>query len=667
MAVLTVDDAKDIIQSLERRFDGPGGQHERARTRVQHYQNLPAADPVFDKAFGTIQKYQTDVLRRTHVKLRSRLTENKFTISAEPPKPTASWKEKANRLETVLHSLLWMAQERERIKLQGGLVDGLNIRGLGWVHWSLADQMWPKVPDNEYLDVLPDDDKDSYEANPDYEEGGEGTRGKRYREKDTSVLDRTKRSRARAGSPFYFEILPTESVYWVEDRSLANGLAMVAVKREVGLLDYKQKLADGRAASLNEVNTRLPVYGERAAPDEDKPSAGGWGERITVWQLWTRTEFYEISCGLQGQWKLEKSGTHKFGMPPFALCPGGVDEGESDPALRYLSPMEGLYRLKPDYDRYMTLLNLLVEQNALPLYYLEEAGTGRPMLDEDGNKVMLSRNSALVEKVPAGYVLKQVPFEVNQAFIGLGDLKRQEITDAAPSVGQADVSAATEPWAIRLQQQQAAIEPGMYLENVREALNTMVHSLVECMSQMDDTIWVFKRDLDGKEDRETVIGIDPKDILSLDVRVAINATSGAEQITKQQQGLTNLKEGVITFVEYVEDYEGKPNAEEVARMRYATNLYEQTIRPVYAKQKLAQVFGTRYVQGMDGQDIGMGGQPVRPQEILGANGITPIYAPGGGGPQAQGMMQGAMPPGPAMPSLPTMQGNGAPAMAGMPG
>lgn len=705
--LLSEAELQSIVEDVETRWNAF---REKVKRRRAHFFRDPSEDPLQgNEQWRDAIKYQTDIPRRLHARLKPRLAENHFMIRVQPVTDTAKQRANANALEEVFNSGFSFVEERERMSIQGFLSDGQIIDGLSWLHWRMADHIWPEVPDyHEVTELVECEACDgSGKVNGKkcsdcmgtgssdgvaYEKQDDGT----YKETDESLQMRRRRDIAMAGFPWYLEVLPATAVSMVEDKSLDNGAAIIVLRRTVPVLSYVRELRNEIAArqengtyqpmSANEINPQLPIYGEVDAPPADSPSGQDYKHTAQVVEVWTRNEFYELcdfNAGLYGNnWKslrLVKAFKHPYGQPPFALCPA-VEVNDPDPERRFTPVLEGVFRLKGDYDRMMALLFVIAEQIALPYYYWRKVGTGEPMLEEGDQKVVtFQRNSAQAEMAPEGYELVPVRFELNPAFIQSVTHIRREMEEAIPSTGSAEISASTQPWTVRLQQSQESVEPKALVLSQAKAISTAVRNMSQVMSLsaeeggFGEPIVVFSRTKNGVRDLQSMVSVDPADIESLDVSVDIKTESSAERITLVQHGMQMLNDPkvMLSMAEFVEDYEGKVNPDDVIAKRIADRIWYDQVLPQFSKQLVGKIFGTKFVMGPNGDFIGPGGMNVSPQDVLSANGISlpdqnPIQPMNDSGSPMAGMsmaMAGGPPvapmqmtPASSMPSMPGLQG-----------
>lgn len=637
---LTEPQLQQLIEDIEKRFDGPDGLFDVMETREKHFFRHPEANPQLAPPFKS--SYQTDIPRRKHQELKARLTERAPVIHAFAHPDTAKQRQKANNVEQLFQTGIEIVEKRAGIDIAGALADGQIIQGYGMLHWLKADHIWPAVPENEWMEGEPPED----EPVEDYERLNLGDQMEvaKYRKSAKGLLKQRVTDTARAGFPWYIEVPHPRSVLWVEDRSLTDGYAWVLVRREIGLMDYISRAADTNGnpvLSMNEVNSELAVYGERDAPADWTPNAEEWGERVTLYCLWGRNHYYEIVCGKdkRSQFHVVQNGVpHPYEKPPFVMCPAQIINVEN-PVYRFLPALAGVFAVKPHYDRHMAILLALAEQNALPFYYMKRVSDGEPLLAEDGTTLIMTRDAAFSQKIPDGYEIVAVgPEQINPAFVSLAEWWKSEMDEAMPPTGQAEFTSSAQPWTVRLQQTQANVEPGLLLSHIANAMEVMIQNMAMVMGKpaedggFGETMSSFTKTKDGRLDRSKTVSVEPEDFDSIDIGVDINKVSGAEQVSKEQHGMEMLTSGLITPEDFYENYMGLPDAEEYRAKLEAEKLTQQYVLPGLG-QMMQQMYGALVGLGPNGQFINGMGQPVSPEQVAQqVNGMQP-----------QGAMQTSMP------------------------
>jgi len=131
--------------------------------------------------------------------------------------------------------------------------------------------------------------------------------------------------------------------------------------------------------------------------------------------------------------------------------------------------------------------------------------------------------------------------------------------------------------------------------------------------------------------------------------VSIDPVSSVEQITKMQHGLEVRNDPLakLSYKDFAEEYAGWPDPEERAARWDAEQIIETKIKPGLIDMKVAEQYGSRVVVGLNGQFVGMGGQQVPTDQVLGRMGVqrmAPQRPAGGMGRGGQVTPQTNMPP-----------------------
>ena len=637
---LTDDDVRQHIKQLygvpwandkQGRF---GAFRDKVQWQDDHFYKRAAADPKLPPPYNSGSYFQSDFLRQKHWELVTRLVENHFIVRVKPPR--ASLQKQADALEQVLNYGIQLLELRESLSIQLEIADCQSRKGLAILHWLKADHLWPEVPTYEWLDERPGDEDEAAR----YEEyTGENAKGK-YRETGESVKQRHIQGKARAGFPWFIEVLGPDSWAGREDRSCANGWGEVITVRRIPIPDYAHQLSQsGITLSLNEADKLIPIYGEKDAPPQANQSGEAWRDTCYIATVWTRTECYEAVAKAGQDWEVVKSFKHYYGMPPFATCPA-IETKSAEPHERYLPALQGLYDTKPAIDKILALLFAIAEMIALPYYYVETA-EGTPALGPDGKVMLMTRNALASYIWPPGHKLVKVEYTLNDAFLTAIQILRELYEQAAPDTGQTPVGEGTRPWTIRLGQSMANVAPKRLIRNAASTIQTMARNMAFVMSiasqeegGFGEPVYVYAQEKNGKKVKETLVGIAPEDIVGLIIDVDIDATSAAERITLEQHFMELRAAGYITAIELDEDGRGIENASEHQIELQVEQIWEKYQKDKTIQSMLAAHFGELYIVDANLNFIGNGGQPVPPEQV--AAGARPAI----GG------------PGPAMPALP---------------
>lgn len=608
----------EIIKGLEDRYDQSTGLHQKMKWRRQHYHNLPEANPPVPAGWEHC-KIQAPILRDVGTELRSRLVENEWMANIKSLSGKASDEANAEEVEKYL---VWMFSDLARrtgVNIQSGLSDGQIIDGYGVIHWYATNL--PPVPDHEERDEIEDGDE-SY-TEDEYEEVTGKRKRLRYRETDDALEERWRAMCAQSGGPVMVELPDPQQVYIETDRSGISQFRRVLFTRALSVVDY---LAAKGQLSKEETHEALtgevaPLTVDNGTLDASLPSGARWGDTIILKQLWERGWCYEVVSGLgEDDFKAYR---HPWGYPPFAIAPGALVRS-NDPALAYEPMLESIYRVKPQYDRQLSLYLALGEGGAIRRYYLEENATGAPMLTESGDQVLLmSPDAAAAMKIPSGYTMKSFGGEgVTGDFIqGLKYI--WELMEAGkPGTGRAQFGASTQPWSARIEQSQENIEPKMCLMYQTAALQAMTQSIIDYLADADagpgEVSW---------RGEKQIATVKAEQFRGLVAEVNIPAASSAERVTLIEHGMVLLEKGLITDVEFYGEYMGKPNPLQYFAEIRAWGAFKAKALPGLEQKSLAEYMGKQFVIGPDGVMMDMTGSAVPPEQILAQNGVQPIPPP----------------------------------------
>ncbi len=620
--------------------------HQRIRERDDHFYNRKAADPQLPPPHEDTEPYQTDILRSTWVKLKARLTENPWRVRVEPPQETQTQRNLSNDFEQVLQLGIELLEKRQDMNILGNLADGQINHCYGVLHWQLASDVWPDVPDAEQRDDLGDLDEEEKKRFRKHDEGEE--RAGKHVETAESVLQRDREAKARAGFPFYVETPRADQFAVIPDRSNLNGYGMVLLLKSIPLIEYTEKLKrvdniEVGTVSINQHRKDIRIFQEEDRPTSWEPSgadAKAWGRTTQVAQIWTRDEFYELMTlqentgGGGGDWKLVKSFNHPYEMPPFAIAKAHTTPSY-DPAEKYLPANEGLYRLKPFVDYDVTLGRKIAQEIALPFFWMKmrDGSWGQ---GEDGKRLLLNRSAASAAQLPEGAELVKVDFDLSPAFIDFLNRATEELGEAAPQTGFVEVGASTQPWTIRLASEQANAEVRELKENAAVAINTMLSNMALVMAKPADeggigeSVNVYGRVKAGKVEKRGLVSVDPKDIPTLQIEVDINPNSSAQQVATIEHGRQLLDDPNVplTREQFAEDFMMVKDPAAHMELWEAEQIWLGTeevpgVRTAVVRQALAKEFAEFITLGPGGELVGVDGVAADPNDLVGAHGIRP--------------------------------------------
>ena len=448
-------------------------------------------------------------------------------------------------------------------------------------------------------------------------------------------MNRDKHSRARAGFPFHVEVIHPGQFAFTEDNSTENGMAYALVLRTIPLVEYSERVTrqDNLFLSLNEENKNIRIYEEKEKPADWEPSvinATNWTHSVTVAQFWTRDEMYEMvspSSGGGGSYTLVKSFKHPYNMPPFAVAKG-LETKNPDPALRFSPALEGMYRIKPFYDYDRTMQRVLVEQIALPFYWVKLTD-GSYMADDGGTRITLTQSAASATAFPPGASLEKVDHNIDPAYVQSIERTLQELKDSAPQTGFVEVGASTQPWTIRQAHDQANTEVRLLKANQARPIRTMARNMAHVMSLpaeeggFGSTIYVYARVKNGQVDKREAIGVDPEDINTLEIEVDIDPNSTSQTVANVEHGRALLADPNVplTTRKFLEEFMHVADPDREIIEWKGQMAYEQLAEPGLMQQAIAEMFGDQFVVTSSGQFVGPDGASATPQQVLEANGV----------------------------------------------
>ncbi len=589
MPHLTLDDLQRILDQLGAgraadhgplsRFDAL---YQRIRTREAHLYNSAEADPRFGPPWQDAKPWQSDLARRTWSQLRNRLTEHPFRVHVEPPGDAPRQIRAANDLERVFEHGLQLAQEHAGLSIQNDLAYAQVCLCYGVLHWQRADDRLPPFPPAR-----------------------ENENRRQRRERD-------RRAKALAGFPWRIEVVRPDQFAFIEDRSAENGLGLAVVVREIALGPYRSALSrqDGLRLSAQPAaqpdaqpaqtdQPRLRIAFESEAPQPDEPSGPGWGDRIRVAQIWTSGEYYELAATTSAgaQWTLIKTAQHPYEMPPFAIAAADLND-HPDPLRRWEPALEGVYRLKPLFDRERSLGGFLAEQAAIPLFWVQLA-SGAWELDTSGARLELTADAAAARTLPEGASLHKADFELDPAFVEFLRMSAQELQAAAPDTGAlapGEAGPNTQPHTLNILLGARNAQVLQLKQRQAAALRAMLRNMALVMSKpleeggFGEPVWVFAKSRGGRLLKRTIVGVDPAEIPSLDIEVRIDPWSQSQRIAIQEHGRARLNDPLDPLDQraYLEQYIGDEHPDAALNRYHQWQLNQARHRRRLAEASAAQ-------------------------------------------------------------------------------
>lgn len=686
---LTLEDCKRKADALRKPFEDPRGLHERVRWRTKHMFLDPSVDPQMPgsvmghegKWSGPLQAsaVQKTRLKQINARLKARVCENPWKVECTPIKDTIAGRGLANDAEALLMQGFDHIQQQTGIDIQGNLYDGLAWKAVGVLHWRIDTSVWDDdMPDYDERDELDECDMcegtgkadgekcpecrgRGYTGNRDYVEDdyadGRKKKGK-YRESDESVKERIARYKAECGFPVYLETLEPSQCYWVQDKSTLSEFREFMVARVISLGEWK----DEKRAALE----KREALRERDAPAQNiqgtiehwMPEASDYEREVTLYQYWTRRYWYEWVDGDEDVFDM---GEHHYGMPPFAFAVARYNDVAS-PAWAYLPALDAMLEEKPEFDRVRSIMNWGIEQGAIRQHFLQQKAGVMPVLQDGDQDLDMSATAGGAAKIPPGLELITVGGEgMNAQFERLYEFTAKDMQDAEPGTGFATFGASTQPWSARQERDQENMEPKSYIGSIARCLQVMVNNLIRCFADEEhgpgEVFGYAKIGDTGKLDRTKVLSMKPKDWENVIADVSIQEVGSLERASLMETGLILLEKGVITLVEYFTDYMGVPNGEKKYAQLKVFQMWEREILPGMLRQSAAEYLGPKYAIAPDGVPVGMDGRAVTDEQVIQANGGTPLVQQPQMAPNGMGATPPAMAPLNA-PGTPQLAGTG---------
>ena len=537
--------------------------HRRIRVREAHLFNAAEVNPRFAEPHQLAEPWQTDLPRRTWSQLRQRLTEHPLRVHVEPPDDSPTSRQAADNMEHVLELGLRQVEERSHLSLQADLGYGQVCLCFGVLHWQRAADRLPPLPAREQRGSRPEDPEERRRFRRARSEDGPSLP---WIETEASRTDRDRQRQAAAGFPWDVEVIRPDQFAFVEDHGSGNGLGLAVVLREVGLFEYRDRLReqDGLELRMNAIvgEPSLAISRAAEAPQPDDPSGPGWGERVRVASLWTRSEYYElaalgsVSVGrgpgtagkLRPEWTLIKSHPHPYEMPPFAIAEADTND-HPDMVRRWEPTMEGIFRAKPSYDFERSLGRYLAEQAAIPMYWVQ-LSDGSFETDEKGKRIKLTPEAAEMRVLPAGASLHQVERRIDPAFVEFLRMSHDELIAAAPdsgSVERGEIGPTTQPHTLNLLLGSRSLQVQQLKRAQTKAVCVMLRNMALVMSKplaaggFGAPVWVFAKGEQGRLRRRETVCVEPSLIPSLDIDVWSDPYSSAQRIAVQEHGRTAVE------------------------------------------------------------------------------------------------------------------------------
>lgn len=710
--------AKAIAGQLVRRADAS---NRRQLGRIQHLYRLREADPTVgprdekgnlppNSPFDGIELYQSISPQRDAQRLVGRLCENHWQTDVKAPdKLAGAIKEAASNAASIFNSWGLGIEERTATNWQQAMSWWQCQAPYAVLHYRRCEDLWPDI-EYDWRDEAPKGKEKDYAlystGEAETEEGDcpecggtglpvqfaennkcptcEGTGKvatekapqKRYRETGAKYLQRRNRAYAKAGAPWHVQFIDPLNFVPEFDNDPRGGLKRALMHFDVSLLDYEDAAGHHNKDAATQILTAAPAPGSERGDlgsfTFSTPSSSDYQRRVHVWQLWDREWYYEwASDTLDGERELKKCFRHGYPGVPIRLVPAW-DTYNPDPQIRFNSAIELSLEIKPFFDRLFTFLGAIVELTAIPqLERSFQPGKapflGPGSLTDDG--VPRGEQAGSAADQNDGATLTQLQIQLPTSAPQFLAQLMTWVEEARPDTGHTEITGSTQPWAARLGQSQANVEPRLLLTQQQDALTWLFKQWLAWHQMHPETpLIAYGRDDNGDMDRSNAISVQPLhdeqacfrcqqkidhdpeedkeaiDFDLFDLAVVISPTSSAEKITEVEHKIAWATPDPHTgnvWIQREEVWEamGKRNPREYGRVLDAERLaapYKDKIMQAQIAYQVANSASVIY--GPDGEFLSQINGPQDPRQVLQSAGWTPVQQPPNsmGGPPAPG-------------------------------
>ena len=588
-----------------------------------------AGKPAPNNPFADVSEFQSDAPRRIAQQVISRLSEN-------PPIFKAVTRRASSTVDGVNASLIvnaWYREicQRTNVQPQQAMGYGQVRDCYAIIHTYRLDHLRPPVERRTYT-------IDEFNA---LVEAGEDTtglmaslEGEGFEETEDARRARRDEEYAGAGCPWTIEF-PDPMFFARIPSRYGPGDDVVVLAYEVDAFLYDLNLSKEIAGVPSDLGSLVAAPGleqsrGEAADTYQTPSSADFQNRRKVWQVWTREEFYEladyqITTGKgrsrrlrSGGFRLVKAFKHDYGQVPFFVVWANRNYSP-DPDWEAEPYLEGLYRLKPDFDRSMKLASALVELTATPQFYAQDDPNAPSRILADGDIPDEDSESELGGKIPPGRRLVPLPTQITHGIPQVLQLKMAMLKESEPGTGSVEIGASTAPWTARIWQTQANIGPRLLLENQAAGLRWAAELWRDWhVRHPEEPFLAYTHPTQSKKE---IVKLDAKRLASLEFECSISPMSSAERLTIAEHLSGFVERGYRKATDLLAEGFGEKDPYNY----YNELLVEQKTRPF--KEQLAEtMLNARAIKmfttGSDGKVRDGTGAEVDYREVLARNGYV---------------------------------------------
>lgn len=597
---------------------------ERVEPRLGEYDNK--GDPALNNPFTNISDFQSDAPRRIGQQVIARLSENPAVFKAVTRR--ASSNSDSDRASIIMNAWLREIESRNNVKLQQAMGYGQVRDCYAVLHAYRLEHLRPPIPRLRYSDLqeIPEDERQGYMISLD----GEG-----FEETTEQWVKRRAETYAGAGCPWNLEVLSPMFFARIPSKyGPGDDVAVLAYEVDAYLydLELRNPEAAGLPSSISDLTPAPGIEMPRGASDDtfSTISSGEYPDRRKIWQIWTRTEFYELAdyneytgrgrskrLTASGGFRLTKAFKHDYGEVPFHVVWANRNY-DPDPALEAEPYLEGVYRLKPTYDRMMKLSAAIMELTAEPRFYKQDDPNYKPRLSEDGDPLEEDSLSNHGGKLTPGQRLVPLQTQVSHGIPQVLQVYMALFKEAEPGTGSVEIAAGTAPWTARIWQTQANIGPRLLMEQQADGLRWFANFARNWHIRHPEE--PFLAYTHPSQTRKEIVSVDPKTLSGLEFECTIAPLSSAEQMTAAQYIAEFIAQGLRKKRELHEAMgERDPSA---YQRELDVELLLEPFRQQLLKTEVESRMATMFASGTDGKIRDGTGQEVDYREVLSRNGYV---------------------------------------------
>ncbi len=622
-------------------------------------------DPDPNDLFALADRFQSREINIWGRKLVDRICENPWslTMAAFASSETATQEKLGNKIAQVLMSWGIDIEDRMEMQIQRLLADyGVYDKGYAVFHVRMCEDLWPEIewmPSDSYGGMR-EEEKDftcpgcGGESAELYSAecaqcDSEGTikrpmmtlmgRGKDY-------TDTVHKEYAERGAPWIWEAVDPRNVAFERDQDPRGGLRRFMRHYEVLLDDYADDIkGEVGPEKVRELRAAFALPGDRHTDvsSETPSSMDIEGNRVTVYQLWTRSHLYEwvtsTHAGSAGKVNV-KGGPHGYPRIPFRIV-AARKNGSADPFWAYEGDLDNMYAIKPWADKQITLMGGAMQNTVQPLINVTVDEPGKVPYLADGVPDDGGGRGTLAARQPvAGMKSEVVSAPMPAAIAQFWQEIKQMLAEARPDTGDVDLDKVTDAWGIKMGQAQGGKGPKAHIKEHKETLDWGFRLMMDTHIERKLPLIAYGRDENTRKVNTTEPMVVPwEELKGFSPNAVINPISAAEQQMNVEHVRGLLAEQLVEPEKFYEARgERDPHEAHLKNMAYWA-AYPYMLQAIQGK--LAEVMGSQFLLGVNGEMLNAAGQPVMPEQVLQQAG----YQPGGTAPAPGGTPGGGGQPG----------------------